>query len=79
MIPTVLGRANSAVGDPIANWIIKNAPSFGVQYITWNRTKWNGNYSGRKHGRYGGPNPHIDHLHIELNRDGVARREPGFG
>jgi hypothetical protein len=78
MIPIVSGRANSAVGDPIANWLVQNAEAIGVQYIIWNRTKWSGSKIGRKHGRYGGPSPHIDHIHVELNRDGAARKTAWF-
>lgn len=78
MIPTVSGRANSAVGDPIANWLVQNASALGIQYIIWNRTKWSGSRTGRKHGRYGGPSPHTDHIHVELNRDGAARRTAWF-
>ena len=77
MIPTVSGRANSAVGDPIATWLVQNAEAIGVQFIIWNRTKWSGSRSGRKHARYGGGS-HIDHLHVELNRDGAARRTAWF-
>ena len=78
MIPTVSGRANSAVGDPIANWLVQNAELIGVQYIIWNRTKWNASKRGRKHGRYGGPSPHIDHIHAELNLDGARQRTAWF-
>jgi hypothetical protein len=78
MIPTVSGRANSAVGDPIANWLVQNAEALGVQYIIWNRMKWSGSKTGRKHGRYGGPSPHINHIHVELNRDGSARMTAWF-
>ena len=78
MIPTVGGRANAAVGDPIANWLVRNAERLGVQYLIWNRTKWNGSRSGVKHGRYGGPSPHTDHIHVELNRDGARQLTPWF-
>jgi hypothetical protein len=78
MIPQVGGRANTAVGDPIANWLVQNAQSIGVQYIIWNRTKWSGSYSGRKDGPYGGPVPHTDHIHAEVNKDGAARSTPWF-
>lgn len=78
MIPKVSGRANKAVGDPIANWLVKNGEALGVQYIIWNRTKWNGSRSGRKHGSYGGPSPHTDHIHVELNRDGANLKTAWF-
>jgi hypothetical protein len=58
-IPMISGRANSSVGDPIANWLVKNASAIGIQYIIWNRTAWNGSKSPPKHGSYG--SPHSSH------------------
>ncbi len=78
MIPLVNRRANSAVGDPIANWLVQNAAAIGIQYVIWNHIRWSGSRSGRKDGDYGGPSPHIDHIHVELNRDGAARSTPWF-
>jgi hypothetical protein len=37
-----------------------------VQYIIWDRSDWNGSHSGDKMDDYGGPVPHIDHIHVEL-------------
>lgn len=76
MIPPIERRANSAVGDPIANWLVQNAERLGVQYIIWNRTQWRGRGDGRRDSTYTGPNPHADHIHVELNRDGAARSTP---
>ena len=79
MIPLVNGGANSTVGNPIANWLVRNAQALGLQYLIWNRVQWSGGKtSGRKDASYGGPNPHIDHIHAELNRDGAARQTPWF-
>jgi peptidoglycan hydrolase-like protein with peptidoglycan-binding domain len=78
MITPIEGRANSAVGDPIANWLVKNATAIGIQYLIWNRTQWSGKRSGRKDSRYGGPHPHNDHIHAELNRAGAERSTPWF-
>lgn len=74
MIKPINGKANSAVGDVIANWLIINAENIGVQYIIWNRTYW----SGLKSDRYKGPNPHIDHIHVEINNDGASMSTPWF-
>lgn len=79
MIPRIGSRGNAAVGDPIANWLVRNAAAIGIQYIIWNRVQWNGSRSGRKDNAYTGPNPHTDHIHAELNRDGAARTTPWFG
>jgi hypothetical protein len=78
MIPPVRGRANSAVGDPIANWLVQNAAAIGIQYIIWNRVSWGGNRRPPKERRYTGPVPHIDHIHAELTLDAAARRTPWF-
>jgi hypothetical protein len=76
--PVAPGVANSAAGDPVAHWLIRNAADIGVQYIIWNQVSWNGSRRGRKDGRYGGPNPHVDHLHVELTHAGAQRRTPWF-
>jgi peptidoglycan hydrolase-like protein with peptidoglycan-binding domain len=78
-IPIIDGQANAQAGDPIANWLVEHAQEIGIQYIIWNRTKWNGSIrKGRKDGQYGGPKPHADHIHAELNLDAAARRTPWF-
>jgi hypothetical protein len=71
-------RANSSVGDPIANWLVRNAAAIGVQYIIWNRTQWSGHKSAPKDRAYTGPVPHTDHIHAEVNTDGANRRTPWF-
>ncbi|WP_088279131.1 peptidoglycan-binding protein [Ideonella sp. A 288] len=73
MIPMVGGRANAAVGDPIANWLVTNASALGVQYVIWNRVRWSGSRTPRV-APYTGPSPHTDHVHMELNEDGANRR-----
>jgi hypothetical protein len=78
MIPVVRGRANSAVGDPIANWLVRNAADLGIQYVIWNRVAWNGSARSPKNRAYTGTNPHIDHIHAELNRNGAERKTPWF-
>ena len=77
MIPTIGGRAASGVGDPIANWLVQNAAALGVQYVIWNRTRWSGSRTPRV-APYGGPSPHADHIHVELNLAGSRRETPWF-
>ncbi len=79
MIPLLHGKANNIIGDPIANWLIINAQAIGIQYIIWNRTYWNGSGHGKKHGFYTAKNPHVDHIHIELNHDGAQRKTKWYG
>ncbi len=77
MIPMVAGKANRVIGDPIANWLVLNAEAIGVQYVIWNRVRWSGNRTPRV-AAYTRSSPHIDHVHVELNNDGAARRTPWF-
>lgn len=77
MIMPLGGRGNAATGDPIANWLVRNAAAIGMQYIIWNRTRWRGAASAPKDRRYRGPNPHIDHIHAELNVAGATPAAPG--
>ncbi len=72
MIPTTGGKADNTKGDPIANWLISNAQALGVQYVIWDRMTWGASRSGTKLKTYTGPNPHIDHLHVELSNEAGA-------
>lgn len=59
------GRRNP-LGDILANWLVAHAEEIGVQVVIWNRLIWSGT---RPYWRtYTGPNPHIDHVHVELCR-----------
>ena len=76
MIPVVSGQPNRKQGDKIANWLILNAQQIGVQLIIWNRTIWRSN--GTNDAKYGGPIPHIDHLHVELTEEAAAHSTKWF-
>ena len=74
-VPTVNNDADNDAGDPIANYLIRNATELGVQYFIWDRTDWNTakGYTedycqGRCWEHGGGKHPHHDHLHIELTK-----------
>lgn len=54
-----------AQGNEIRNWVINNSTQLGVQRVIWNRYSWSANKDGWN--SYSGPNPHTDHLHIEIN------------
>lgn len=75
-VPTRSGRANSEQGDAVANWLVANAAEIGVQLIIWNRSVWRSNGSNEK--PYGGPVPHIDHLHVELTEHAARKLTPWF-
>src|SRR5690606_24148008 len=63
-IPLLDDDADNLSGDLIANWLVYNAETFGVQLVIWDRSRWIG-VGSTKHGSYGGPYPHTDHLHVE--------------
>lgn len=76
-IPMVGRDANNSLGDPIANWLVENAQSIGVQMIIWDKAVWLPNRASQTD-CYNGRNPHTDHLHIELSREAAARATPFF-
>jgi hypothetical protein len=68
---------NSAQAAQVANFIQRmsanraaQARAMGVQYWIWNRNQYQVKNSGVVRSRYGGPNPHTDHVHIEQNLAG---------
>ena len=71
-IPTQDGKANNELGDPVANWLVEHSTEQGVQLIIWDRTIWHGDRSLPKHESYTGPDPHIDHIHVELTEEAAA-------
>ena len=77
MIPTVGGDADNDLGDPIAAWLILNAAAIGMQTIIWDHSIWRVTYDPRIH-EYTGENPHVDHLHVEINVDAANERPPWF-
>lgn len=48
------------------------ARAMGVQYWIWNRQQYSVKNTGVVRSRYGGPSPHTDHIHIEVNLAGAA-------
>ena len=78
MIRTDGGRADNDVGDPIANWLVTHAENVGVQYIIWDRTDWGAYRDPPKTSDYGGPIPHVDHIHMELTVDAAHMRTDWF-
>lgn len=62
----------AAVGDAVANWLVLNAETLGVQYVLWSMFEWSASSSGARWERYTGENPHRDHVHFELGPEGIA-------
>lgn len=73
------GEADNDLGDPLANWLIKNAEHIGIQFVIWDKTSWGPHRTPGDRARpYTGGSPHTDHLHIELSVDAAARRTAFF-
>lgn len=66
-------------GNEIAQWLVDHASGIGVQVIIWDQTIWSTsrNPTGSLTS-YNGPNPHVNHIHVELNNAGAAGRTPWF-
>jgi len=75
-IPTVGGAADNGQGDKVANWLVMHSEQIGVQLVIWDRSIWRSN--GTNDGAYGGPNPHVDHIHVEITKEAAALRTPWF-
>ncbi len=76
-----VGRAldittSGSAGEQIANFLVTNASTLGVQLIIWNHTLWKVTPSGATSRAYTGPNPHTDHVHAEVNT-ATAANGPG--
>jgi hypothetical protein len=57
--------SNKSKGTALANDLIKNAKSWNVKYVIWNRYIWQ---PGRGWKKYNGPSPHTDHVHASFNK-----------
>jgi len=77
-IPMTSGQADNTKGDEVASWLIVNAQAIGVQYIIWDRSDWSGDHGGDKMGRYTGPVPHTDHIHVEVTHAAANRQTSWF-
>lgn len=79
MIPLDGGDADNDLGDPAGNFLVENAQAIGIQYVIWDRWSWRADRDvGAKGKSYGGANPHIDHLHIELSVEASEHTSPWF-
>jgi hypothetical protein len=68
--------ASGSDGDAIANHLVQNAETLGVDLIIWNHTLWKVTPSGATSREYTGPNPHTDHVHAEVT-SATAANGPG--
>lgn len=57
----------AAYGDEVAELLHQNSGELGLQCIIWKRRIWSGSYPNAGFRPYGGTNPHLDHIHVELS------------
>jgi len=57
-----------ALGDRLADILIRRARSIGVHNVIWNHNIWSVVHPAWRH--YPGVNPHTDHIHVEFTREG---------
>jgi len=77
-IPMDGGAADNTKGDPVAAWLLTHAEFIGVQLVIWDHSLWNASKTGEKLRAYGGPVPHIDHLHVEITEEAAAEQTDFF-
>ena len=65
MMPVEGGKAHPS-GIEIVRALGERGEACGIQTVIWDRRIWSKRSPGGR--AYNGVNPHIDHLHIELNR-----------
>ena len=59
---------SKTAGDRGAAWLVQNHAKFGVQIVIWWHEDWQ---CGDGWTGYTGPNPHTDHVHVELTIAGL--------
>jgi hypothetical protein len=75
---TALSPASYALGSAIANWLVQNCDQLGVQLVIWDHKYFQPSMLPRRLRTYTGPNPHTDHVHVEVKlAPGTALAEPG--
>lgn len=67
-----LGVRTLAKGHRLVQLLRPVARELGVQAVIFDRKIWSAKSPGRDGRYYGGVNPHRDHLHVELSRNGGA-------
>jgi hypothetical protein len=83
-------RGTPAIGNPIANWLVRNAHLLGIQNICWGR-RWylasagpNRRYNNMVNDAFrDNSSAHVDHIHFEINDAGMQGnlqwyRDPEF-
>lgn len=76
------GPERRALGNWIADYVIRDYKRLNVWYVIWNGRQWSDNSGNEaayhKWGAYHGDNPHTDHVHVSFydNRVYTPPKEP---
>lgn len=74
------GQIGGPDGLALANWAVINAEAFGIQNVIWDHMYWQANLPrAQRFTPYGGPNPHTDHVHLEVTEAGGTGATPTPG
>jgi hypothetical protein len=77
MFPTDGDDADNGLGDEVAHWLIERAPELGLQTVIWDHSIWRISRDPQ-FGAYTGENPHVDHIHAEINLEGGRQELPWY-
>jgi hypothetical protein len=73
---------SGSVGDRVANYLVRNAPLFGIQQVIWDRHDWNSHTRiWTTYSHPGGSNvtlDHRDHIHFEQCRQAARTLTPAM-
>jgi hypothetical protein len=78
IVSTIDGDADNNTGDEIGNWLVSHAEYVGIQLVIWDRSVWQASLTDEKLRPYTGPNPHVDHLHVELTKQAAELEATEF-
>lgn len=59
-------RAAGGRGDALANWLVRNAEQFQLQFVTWKGTNWSAGRGGAGRWYARGSDDHDNHIHVEV-------------
>lgn len=62
----------------VANWLVTHAEEIGIQAVIWDNSIFSPSRSGQKLRAYTGPDPHVNHIRVELTHEAAAEQTPWF-
>lgn len=67
--------STKSAGNAVANWAVTHARELGIQRVIWDHVRWRLSETADAWMDYTGPNPHTDHVHIEVLPLGWSREQ----